>query len=415
MLRQQRLFSAMYIGGTALAIATTTLFVIMYYVKIAPVYPEYNRSRIHYLDRGGMNYKTGGIRQSRLSYEFLRDNILTLKDVDEVSLYIDTDYEENYVADMQGYPCIKVSNKPTDPAFFNIYNYEFIDGGPFTQDDLESRNRVAVITDALAEKTFGSTDGIIGKDITMNFISYRVCGVVRTASLLTPTSFADIFIPYTVYPDYDKEWAPCLGKFHALVLSDDSESLRAQVSEIERRYNTSQDEMELDMYSQPKNHITQTFNPNANDKFSLVKMIKGLIMILMVMLLVPALNLGGMISSRMEMRMSELGVRKSFGATRGALLSHVLWENLLLTILGGIVGLVLCWCIIWFTSGDILAMADSSFESHGSPATVNADMLFSPWIFMISFLLCVLLNLLSALIPACISLRRPIVSSLKEK
>ena len=39
MMRQNKLFSAIYIGGTAIAIATTTVFAVIYYVKLAPIYP----------------------------------------------------------------------------------------------------------------------------------------------------------------------------------------------------------------------------------------------------------------------------------------------------------------------------------------------------------------------------------------
>ncbi len=414
MLRQQRLFSAIYIGGTALAIATTTLFALLYYVKIAPVYPEYARSRTYYVDRGATENKSGSSRQSSLSYEFARDNILTLKDAEAVSLFIDRSYEDFYVSDSQGRPNIKVSNKPTDPTFFKIYTYDFIDGAPFTQSDLDNKSHVAVITDDLAEKAFGTTDGVVGKNINLNFIDYKVCGVVRTASSFTQSSFADIFIPYTVYPGYDKEWSPCLGSFQALILSDNPESLRAQVEEIKRRYNTSQDDIELNLYTQPKDHMTQTFNRYMNPGFGFADKLKDMLVSLLVLMLVPALNLSGMISGRMEMRSTELGVRKSFGATRGTLLGQVLWENLLLTVVGGLIGLVLCWIVIWTTSGGILALI-SDFSGDSGSAGLNAEMLFSPWIFLFSFMVCVVLNLLSALIPAFISLRRPIVSSLKAK
>ena len=42
---QNRLFSSIYIIGTALAIAITMTLFVIYYVKIGPVYPEYNRGR----------------------------------------------------------------------------------------------------------------------------------------------------------------------------------------------------------------------------------------------------------------------------------------------------------------------------------------------------------------------------------
>ena len=48
MMKQHRLFTGIYVVGTALAIATTTAFAIIYYVKIAPVYPETQRNDTYY-------------------------------------------------------------------------------------------------------------------------------------------------------------------------------------------------------------------------------------------------------------------------------------------------------------------------------------------------------------------------------
>lgn len=40
MMRQNRLFTAIYIFGTALAIATVTVIAVIFWAKVAPVYPE---------------------------------------------------------------------------------------------------------------------------------------------------------------------------------------------------------------------------------------------------------------------------------------------------------------------------------------------------------------------------------------
>ena len=50
MMRQHKLFTGIYIAGTALAISFTMVLFILYYIKIAPIYPEYNRSRTMVLD-----------------------------------------------------------------------------------------------------------------------------------------------------------------------------------------------------------------------------------------------------------------------------------------------------------------------------------------------------------------------------
>ena len=46
MLKQNRLFSSVYIVGTGLSIALVMVLFVIYYVKAGPVYPEYNRDRM---------------------------------------------------------------------------------------------------------------------------------------------------------------------------------------------------------------------------------------------------------------------------------------------------------------------------------------------------------------------------------
>lgn len=41
-------FTALYIGGVAFAVAFTMVYAIIYYVNIAPLYPEYNRDTTSY-------------------------------------------------------------------------------------------------------------------------------------------------------------------------------------------------------------------------------------------------------------------------------------------------------------------------------------------------------------------------------
>ena len=46
MMRQNKLFTSIYVAGTGLSIALVMTLFIIFYVKFAPVYPEYNRNRI---------------------------------------------------------------------------------------------------------------------------------------------------------------------------------------------------------------------------------------------------------------------------------------------------------------------------------------------------------------------------------
>ena len=74
LLKQNRLFSMLYIAGTGLAIAMTVVVAVVYYVKLAPIYPERNRDNTLYLtyvsfksEQEAMTY------QSALSYRALQE------------------------------------------------------------------------------------------------------------------------------------------------------------------------------------------------------------------------------------------------------------------------------------------------------------------------------------------------------
>ena len=57
------------------------------------------------------------------------------------------------------------------------------------------------------------------------------------------------------------------------------------------------------------------------------------------LLLVPALNLTGVIQSSVQKRKEEIGLRKAFGATGQNLLMQILSENFVLTLIGGVIGI----------------------------------------------------------------------------
>ena len=136
--------------------------------------------------------------------------------------------------------------------------------------------------------------------------------------------------------------------------------------------------------------------------------------ILFVLLFVPALNLCGIVAGRMERRSAEIAVRKTFGARRSTLLNQVVMENLVLTTIGGIIGLVFSWLAIYGLRREILGMFFDNSTLNTAPI-VEGEMLFAPSLFIGAFGAILVLNLLAAVIPAWWSLRKPIVESMMEK
>lgn len=423
LVKQNRLFTTIYVGGTALAIATTMIMAIVYYVKIAPIYPEVNRSRTLYLDNAQFVHKQDQWQNNwAFSYQALKEWFYPMQNAVAVSAEKDDWSTQYFVQPLDRSSDFAVKVHTTDPGFFQVYRFRFVEGKPFTEADWESGMRSAVISDALARRVFGTDRGVVGKHFTMNYLDYRVAGVVEEASFLTRKSFGQVYVPYSIIDGYDQpsSFMPYYGSYKLtfLVESDEQEAaLREEIDEVVRRYNTSQSELELSISNQPRTHLLSVFQEFPGEDFVWTDVVRKYLLILLVLLLVPALNLSGMIAGRMETRLSEMGIRKSFGACRGRLLAQVMWENLLLTLAGGLLGLALAWLALVAFRDWVFALFDNYPETllDGMTTRISGEMLLAPAVFAVALSLCVMLNLLSALIPAWHSLRRPIIQSLNEK
>ena len=133
---------------------------------------------------------------------------------------------------------------------------------------------------------------------------------------------------------------------------------------------------------------------------------------MLLLLLLPAINLSGMVSNQMEARVAEMGIRKAFGAKKRVLLNEVIQENLVLTLCGGIVGYLLSWL---FINSAVFLLLFNREEDPVENVSLQLDMFFTPTLFLIAFVCCAVLNLMAALIPAWTSLKKPIVESLNQK
>lgn len=425
LLKQNRLFSMLYIVGTGLAIAMTVIVAVVYYVKLAPIYPEENRKNTLYLTH--VSFKSeqeSRTYQSALSYRALQEWIYPLKNVVAVSARL-SNAMDYYIQPADRSGDFRPALKLVDPAFFRIYALQFLEGHPFTEADLASGIHTAVISDDLARRLFGTTEGVVGRSFSMDYVNYHVCGVVRGASFLTRQSYAQVYAPYSIESNYKDPVVssfPYCGLFNVTFLVKDNaqaKALRAEIKDLTRRVNAQyKGQWQMELWEQPTSHALSVFKEYpADTSFSSWKVAGRMILWVLVLLVVPSLNLNGLIASRMESRLPEMGVRKSFGASRSALLSQVMWENFFLTLVGGVLGLLVAWIMLYVGREWIFMLFDywPMDIPEGANLYVSSEMLFAPVVFLIAFLLCLVLNLLSALWPAWMSLRKPIVYSLYEK
>ncbi len=134
------------------------------------------------------------------------------------------------------------------------------------------------------------------------------------------------------------------------------------------------------------------------------------LIIYMILLLVPAINLSSMTESRLRGRMSEIGVRRAFGCTRLETMLMILAENLLVTVVAGIIGLVLSVIFAYFVQDSLFVSDIIAMDIPQAKIAISSLLHWSTFIWALVF--CFILNLLSTGIPAWRASRANIVESI---
>ena len=437
LIREEKLFSSIYIVGTALAIAFTMVMAVVYYIKLAPVYPERNRARTIYFEGLRIEADNGAKGQTGFSAQAYEEWFKPSPNIEYCSPTLLAAGTGKTLGKCHSFVVrgkddyLDVVRNQVSADFFHIYEYDFVSGRPFTSKEVDDNENVCVISDALAERLFGKGVDAVGKIVEMESgPEVRVVGVFRGGSQLTPDSYADIIEPFLNGVVMGN---PYQGIYSIVATVKDDDHLRAlkqELDDVAARTQQAHPEV-LDAFSfggDPKRklvltrdmethpmHVLKTENRDGAmgtvTGWQLVKHYAG---ILFVLLFVPALNLCGIVAGRMERRSAEMAVRKTFGARRSTLLSQVVTENLVLTTIGGIIGLVLSWTAIYGLRTQILGMFFDNSTLSTAPI-VEGEMLFAPTLFIGAFAAVLLLNLLAAVVPAWWSLRKPIVEAMMEK
>ena len=129
-----------------------------------------------------------------------------------------------------------------------------------------------------------------------------------------------------------------------------------------------------------------------------------------ILLIVPAINLSNLLHSRMHKRITEIGVRRAFGCTRSRIITDIIWENFLITLVGGLVGVAL---------GVVFAMTYSglyeNMRTFGTEVTPAISSVLNWGTILIAVAVCFILNIISASIPAWQASRLNPVEAINNK
>ena len=398
-MKHQRFFSAIYIIGTGLAISMVMVLAVVYHIRTANIAPEVNRNRTVYVDR--VSYKSKDNKSTNnfgCGTRFVKEVILSLRTPEDVAITaIPLVMNLNDALYMQAVGMEKVKQVdylPCNAGFWRVYSFHFREGKPFTEEEVEVGIHRVVITNSLARELFGRSD-VVGQEVLMNDVTYTVCGVVEDVSSAMKDCYAEAYIPYTTANAAKAMGAPnersaSVGYLQAnILLKDrgDMPELQAELNDAVKRYNATLVEGRVEVGDARANGFT-LMGVDQNRTYLVV----GLFLLLF--LLVPALNISGLNASQIQERMEEIGIRKAFGAPSRTLFEQIFVENLALMLPGGLLGLGFSYGLVYLFRNLLLMngeISDNLFLSVG--------MLLNWQVFAYAFLVCLVLNLLSSLIP----------------
>jgi putative ABC transport system permease protein len=215
--------------------------------------------------------------------------------------------------------------------------------------------------------------------------------------------YSDIYLPYTVSKtDYNSNTG-YRGGYYGILLSASSADVPKMKKEFEQMVK------KLPMSSKEYNKIycpAETFipaylNTGNEDKSGLVYALTAIAIFVLLVMLLPTLNLININITRIMERSSEIGVRKAFGASSQTLVYQFIVENIILTILGCLIGIIL--------SLIVLKVLNNASLIPNLELTLNFTVL------SVGLLTCLIFGLLSGVYPAWRMSRLNVVDALKAQ
>jgi len=296
----------------------------------------------------------------------------------------------------------------TDPQFWEIYDFKFLAGKPYYKSQFDNQEQIAVISRKTCAEYFGISSNYqnaIGKKLPMDGKSWTIIGVLADVDVSAGSVNSDVFIPYTNMPSFILESKDFMGPFSAVYLADSPVNTAKIKSELIAKSKViplpdpemfeNLDLKPMTYYEQYARHLIYDESPER----SLQLAFGSFLTIMLLFFLLPTLNLINLNVSRIMERSSEIGVRKAFGAHSGNILFQFVFENIILTIIGGIIGFVMAYWLI-----DII---------NTTEFLENTKLSFSLPVFVSSLLIILFFGILSGIIPAWRMSKLQIAKALK--
>ena len=296
-------------------------------------------------------------------------------------------YEEN---NLKGVNLYGVSND-----FNKIQSFNIGTGRYFNETDFTRGVSYCVIGDKVAEELYGKSEKALGKTISYSGRRLLIIGIIEKqgSSMIGGFDYdKTVIVPYGYYasifnPDNNNPYIMVQAKpgIASKALQDELNGIMRQLRKLSP---TQEDNFTCNDVAQFKDQIESVFTSINMGGWA----IAGL------SLLVGAFGVANIMFVTVRERTSQIGLKKAIGAKSSTILYEFLLESAFLCIIGGFVGLLLVW-LLTVALGAVLPF----------------PIFIAPSIVILALSICIILGMISGIIPASIAAKMNPVEAIRTK
>jgi predicted permease len=397
MLRKNLGFTVVAVLTLALSIgANTAIFSVIDAVLLRPL-PYKNSDQLVSIAANNVQRGINGLPVSFTKMTRVREQTRTLQNVGAY-------YPLNASLTTHGAP-EQVSAARATAGFFEVLGVAPAEGRGFLpEEDREGGAEVAIISDGFWHSHFGAAPDLIGQTIPLDGKSVTVVGVLP-ASFHFPFAQPEpdvwlprVFDPVALTPTMIRTGASFLAVFARLQAGVSSAQSQAELDAINEAY-----VKDFPGYVDASNYTLQI----VSLKESLVGPLRVTLLLLLsavgFVLLIGCTNIASMLLARSTTRQKEIAIRQALGASAPRLMRQLLTESVLLSALGGILGVA-------------LAAGGLRLLRLLPPGTIPRieEVSLDGGVLVFSLVLCVVTGIAFGLVPSLLASHRDVNETLKE-